>query len=370
MADYLTQPSRIPASAMKHIVDDVRIKEIKELSPPAHILREFPATDLAATTTYDARGAIHRILHGSDDRLLVVIGPCSIHDYDAAIEYARRLKGERDRLAADLQIVMRVYFEKPRTTVGWKGLINDPRLDGSYKINEGLRLARKLLWEINELGLPCATEFLDTITPQYTADLISWGAIGARTTESQVHRELASGLSSPVGFKNGTDGNIRIAVDAIKAAAATHHFLSVTKAGHSAIVSTNGNEDCHVILRGGKKPNYDAASVDAACTDLGKAGLAARVMVDFSHANSSKQFKKQLDVARDVAGQLAAGEDRIFGVMIESHLKEGRQDLKPGLALDHGVSITDACLGWEDSVMALEILAEAVRQRRLALAEK
>jgi 3-deoxy-7-phosphoheptulonate synthase len=355
---------------MKHIVDDVRIKEIKELSPPAHILREFPASEPAASATFEARAAIHRILHGSDDRLLVVIGPCSIHDYDAAMEYARRLKGERDRLGADLQIVMRVYFEKPRTTVGWKGLINDPRLDGSYKINEGLRLARKLLWEINELGLPCATEFLDTITPQYTADLISWGAIGARTTESQVHRELASGLSCPVGFKNGTDGNIRIAVDAIKAAAATHHFLSVTKAGHSAIVSTNGNEDCHVILRGGKKPNFDAASVDAACTDLGKSGLAARVMVDFSHANCSKQFKKQLDVARDVAAQLAGGEDRIFGVMIESHLKEGRQDLRPGIALDHGVSITDACLGWEDSVMALEILAEAVRQRRLALADK
>jgi len=355
---------------MKHIVDDVRIKEIKELSPPAHILREFPASEPAAAATYEARAAIHRILHGSDDRLLVVIGPCSIHDYDAAMEYARRLKGERDRLGADLQIVMRVYFEKPRTTVGWKGLINDPRLDGSYKINEGLRLARKLLWEMNELGLPAATEFLDTITPQYTADLISWGAIGARTTESQVHRELASGLSCPVGFKNGTDGNIRIAVDAIKAAAATHHFLSVTKAGHSAIVSTNGNEDCHVILRGGKKPNYDAVSVDAACTELGKSGLAARVMVDFSHANSSKQFKKQLEVARDVGTQLATGEDRIFGVMIESHLKEGRQDLKPGIALDHGVSITDACLGWEDSVMALEILAEAVRQRRLALAGK
>jgi 3-deoxy-7-phosphoheptulonate synthase len=355
---------------MKHIVDDVRIKEIKELSPPAHLLREFPASEPAATTTFDARADIHRILHGSDDRLLVVVGPCSIHDYDAAMEYARRLKAERERLGADLQIVMRVYFEKPRTTVGWKGLINDPRLDNSFKINEGLRLARKLLWEINELGLPCATEFLDTITPQYTADLIAWGAIGARTTESQVHRELASGLSCPVGFKNGTDGNIRIAVDAIKAAAATHHFLSVTKAGHSAIVSTNGNEDCHVILRGGKKPNYDAASVDAACTELGKSGLAARVMVDFSHANSSKQFKKQLDVARDVAAQLAAGEDRIFGVMIESHLKEGRQDLKPGIALDHGVSITDACLGWEDSVMALDILAEAVRARRLALAEK
>jgi len=265
---------------------------------------------------------------------------------------------------------MRVYFEKPRTTVGWKGLINDPRLDGSFKINEGLRLARKLLWEVNELGLPCATEFLDTITPQYTADLIAWGAIGARTTESQVHRELASGLSCPVGFKNGTDGNIRIAVDAIKAAASPHHFLSVTKAGHSAIVSTNGNEDCHVILRGGKAPNHDAASVDAACAELGKAGLAARVMIDFSHANSSKQFRKQIEVARDVGGQLAAGDERIFGVMVESHLKEGRQDLKPGKALDYGMSITDACLGWEDTLAVFDILAEAVRARRVALAEK
>jgi 3-deoxy-7-phosphoheptulonate synthase len=353
---------------MKHIVDDVRIKEIKELSPPAHLLREFPASEPAAATTFQARADIHRVLHGADDRLLVVIGPCSIHDYDAAIEYARRLKAERERLGAELLIVMRVYFEKPRTTVGWKGLINDPRLDGSYKINEGLRLARKLLWEINELGLPCATEFLDTITPQYTADLIAWGAIGARTTESQVHRELASGLSCPVGFKNGTDGNIRIAVDAIKAAAATHHFLSVTKAGHSAIVSTNGNEDCHVILRGGKHPNYDAAAVEAACTELGKSGLAARVMVDFSHANSRKDYKKQLDVTHDVSTQLANGEDRIFGVMIESHLKEGRQDLKPGIALDHGVSITDACIGWEDTVTVLDELADAVRKRRLALA--
>ena len=355
---------------MKHIVDDVRIKEIKELSPPSHLLREFPASEPAATTTFEARGAIHRILHGSDDRLLVVVGPCSIHDYDAAMEYARRLKIERERLGADLQIVMRVYFEKPRTTVGWKGLINDPRLDGSYKINEGLRLARKLLWEFNELGLPCATEFLDTITPQYTADLIAWGAIGARTTESQVHRELASGLSCPVGFKNGTDGNIRIAVDAIKAAAARHHFLSVTKAGHSAIVSTNGNEDCHVILRGGKHTNYDAASVESACTELGKSGLAARVMVDFSHANSRKDYRKQIDVARDVAEQLANGEDRIFGVMIESHLNPGRQDLKPGIALDHGVSITDACIGWDDTVAVLDLLADAVRKRRLALAAR
>jgi len=355
---------------MKHITDDVRIREIKELSPPAHILREFPTTDAAAETTWQARQALHRVLHGADDRLVVVIGPCSIHDYDAAMEYARRLREAATRFADDLLIVMRVYFEKPRTTVGWKGLINDPRMDGSFRINEGLRLARKLLWEINELGLPCGTEFLDTITPQYTADLISWGAIGARTTESQVHRELASGLSCPVGFKNGTDGNIRIAVDAIKAGASPHHFLSVTKAGHSAIVSTNGNEDCHVILRGGKAPNYDAAAVEAACSELAKSGLAARVMIDFSHANSSKQFKKQLDVARDVGAQMAAGEDRIFGVMIESHLKEGRQDLKPGKPLDYGVSVTDACIGWEDSLAVLEILAEASRSRRVALAEK
>jgi 3-deoxy-7-phosphoheptulonate synthase len=355
---------------MKHIVDDVRIREIKELSPPAHLLREFPVSELAATTTYEARGAIHRILHGSDNRLLVVVGPCSIHDFDSAMVYAKKLNGERRRLGDDLLILMRVYFEKPRTTVGWKGLINDPRLDGSFKINEGLRLARRLLWQLAEMGLPCATEFLDTITPQYTADLISWGAIGARTTESQVHRELASGLSCPVGFKNGTDGNVTIAVDAIKAAASPHHFLSVTKAGHSAIVSTNGNEDCHVILRGGKQPNFDATSVDAASVDLGKAGLAARVMIDFSHANSRKDYKRQIDVAHDVAGQLSGGEDRIFGVMIESHLKDGRQDLTPGAVLDHGISITDACIGWEDTVAVLDLLAEAVRKRRLALAER
>ena len=332
---------------MKYETDDVRIREIKELLPPAHVLREFPASETAAATAYEGRQAVHRVLHGADDRLVVVIGPCSIHDPAAAIDYARRLKAERDRLAADLVVVMRVYFEKPRTTVGWKGLINDPGLDGSFRINDGLRLARKLLWEINELGLPCGTEFLDTISPQYTADLVAWGAIGARTTESQVHRELASGLSCPVGFKNGTDGNIRIAVDAIKAAASPHHFLSVTKAGHSAIVSTEGNEDCHVILRGGREPNHDAASVAAACADLAKAGLAAKLMIDFSHANSSKQFKKQLDVARDVGAQMAAGEDRIFGVMIESHLKEGRQDLKPGKPLDYGVSVTDACIDWD-----------------------
>ncbi|HQR04771.1 MAG: 3-deoxy-7-phosphoheptulonate synthase AroG [Proteobacteria bacterium] len=355
---------------MKHAIDDVRIKEIKELAPPAHVLRELPVSERAAETTYEARQAIHRILHGADDRLLVIIGPCSIHDPRAAMEYANRLKAERARHAADLEVVMRVYFEKPRTTVGWKGLINDPRLDGSFQINEGLRLARKLLWDINELGLPAATEFLDVITPQYTADLISWGAIGARTTESQIHRELASGLSCPVGFKNGTDGNIRIAVDAIKAAASPHHFLSVTKAGHSGIVSTTGNEDCHVILRGGKMANYDAASIDAACQDLGKSGLAAKVMVDFSHANSSKQYKRQMDVSRDVGSQIAGGDDRIFGVMIESHLKEGRQDLTPGKPLEFGQSITDACIGWEDSLEALNILAESVRRRRTVQEDK
>ena len=355
---------------MKHIVDDVRIKEIKELSPPSHLLREFPVTEMAAETTFNARTAIHRILHGADDRLLVVVGPCSIHDIGIAMEYAKKLKAEAKRHEADLLILMRVYFEKPRTTVGWKGLINDPHLDGSFKINDGLRLARKLLWDINELALPCATEFLDTITPQYTADLISWGAIGARTTESQVHRELASGISCPIGFKNGTDGNIRIAVDAIKAAASPHHFLSVTKAGHSAIVSTNGNEDCHVILRGGKQPNYDAASVDAACKELASSGLAARVMIDFSHANSRKDYKRQIEVAQDCATQLANGEDRIFGVMIESHLKEGRQDLIPGKPLQKGVSITDACIGWEDTLSVLETLADGVRKRRLKLAER
>ena len=356
------------ASSKIHI-DDVRIKAIKELAPPAHVLREFPASPKAAATTFEARTAIHRILFGADDRLLVVIGPCSIHDYAAAMEYARRLKVEADRLKDDLLIVMRVYFEKPRTTVGWKGLINDPHLDGSFAINEGLRLARQLLAEINELGLSVATEFLDMITPQYIADLIAWGAIGARTTESQVHRELASGLSCPVGFKNGTDGNVRIAVDAIKAAQAPHHFLSVTKAGHSAIVSTAGNDDCHLILRGGAGPNYDADSVDAACKELSAAGVQGKLMVDFSHANSRKQHKLQVEVARDVAGQMAAGNDRIMGVMVESHLKEGRQDLKPGVELEYGKSITDACIGWEDSLVVLEVLAEAVRQRRVRRAE-
>ena len=350
--------------------DDLRIREIKELVPPSHIFREFPMGDRAAQTTFSGRQAIHRILHGADDRLLVVIGPCSVHDVDVAYDYAKRLHAEVPRFAQDLLIVMRVYFEKPRTTVGWKGLINDPRLDDSFRINEGLRLARNLLLEVNELGLPCATEFLDTITPQYTADLIAWGAIGARTTESQVHRELASGLSCPVGFKNGTDGNVRIAIDAIRAAQSPHHFLSVTKGGHSAIVSTAGNEDCHVILRGGKVPNYDAEHVDAAAREIASAALAARLMIDLSHANSNKEFKRQIEVARDVAGQLAAGENRIMGVMVESHLAEGRQNLVPGRPLEYGKSITDACIGWEDSVLVLDTLAQGVRERRLAAAAR
>ena len=348
----------------KPATDDVRIKEIKELAPPSRILAELMASAATSDTIFATRNEIHRILHGLDDRLLVIIGPCSLHEHDAAIEYAQRLLEQRKRLSEDLLIVMRVYFEKPRTTVGWKGLVNDPRLDGSFHINEGLRLARRILLEINKLGVPAGTEFLDVITPQYTADVVSWGAIGARTTESQVHRELASGLSCPVGFKNGTDGNIRIAVDAIKAAVSPHHFLSVTKAGHSAIVSTTGNEDCHVILRGGKHPNYDAASVDSACRDLAVAGLASRVMIDCSHANSRRDYKLQLEVARDVASQLAAGDQRLFGVMVESHLHEGRQELEEGRELEYGKSITDPCLGWEDSVTLLDTLAQGVRARR------
>jgi 3-deoxy-7-phosphoheptulonate synthase len=359
---------RMMNAPIKVATDDVRIKDISEVAPPSHLLREYPASPLAVETTFNTRQAIHRILHDADDRLLVIVGPCSIHDYDAAMEYARCLAAERERLDQDLLIVMRVYFEKPRTTVGWKGLINDPRLDGSFRINEGLRIARHLLVDLNEMGLPAATEFLDMITPQYIADLVSWGAIGARTTESQVHRELASGLSCPVGFKNGTDGNCRIAVDAIRTAQHPHHFLSVTKGGHSAIVSTNGNEDCHMILRGGKEPNYDREAIDRACRELGSAGLASRVMIDLSHANSRKQFKLQVEVGRDVAEQIAAGDDRIFGLMIESHLKEGRQDLVPGKPLEYGKSITDACLGWEDTVGVLDTLAQAAGRRRLAMA--
>ncbi|WP_091909932.1 3-deoxy-7-phosphoheptulonate synthase AroG [Chitinasiproducens palmae] len=348
-----------------HNTDDVRIRELKELVPPAHLLREFPCETASSDLIYETRQALHRILHGMEDRLIVIIGPCSIHDPQAAMEYARRLAEQRSRHAADLEIVMRVYFEKPRTTVGWKGLINDPHLDNSFRINDGLRMARELLFEINRLGVPAGTEYLDMISPQYIADLVSWGAIGARTTESQVHRELASGLSCPVGFKNGTDGNVRIALDAIKAASQPHHFLSVTKGGHSAIVSTSGNEDCHIILRGGKQPNFDAASVEAACQDIARAGLAARLMIDASHANSQKNYENQLPVTHDIARQIGGGDGRIVGVMVESHLQAGRQDIKAGEPLNYGQSVTDACLGWEDSVGLLDTLAESVRKRRL-----
>ena len=349
---------------MSHNTDDLRIREIKELTPPSHVMREFACTREASETVYAARQAAHRILHGMDDRMIVVIGPCSIHDTRAAIEYAERLVEARRRYAGELEIIMRVYFEKPRTTVGWKGLINDPDLDGSVNINKGIRMARELLLEINSMGLPSGCEFLDMITPQYMADLVSWGAIGARTTESQVHRELASGLSCPVGFKNGTDGNIRIAVDAIKAASQPHHFLSVTKGGHSAIVSTAGNEDCHVILRGGKAPNYDAASVEAVCQDMSKSGMAQRVMIDASHANSSKKPENQPLVIDDVARQMEQGESRIVGVMIESHLVAGRQDLVPGKPLTYGQSITDGCIDWDASEKVLRRLADAVQERR------
>jgi len=351
-------------SATRLPIDDTRIREITELAPPAHLLREFPASERAATTTWETRQAIHRVLHGADDRLLVVVGPCSIHDYDAAIDYASRLAALKRELDGELIVVMRVYFEKPRTSVGWKGLINDPWLDDSFHINEGLRLARRILLEVNELELPAGTEYLDMITPQYIADLIAWGAIGARTTESQVHRELASGLSCPVGFKNGTDGDVRIAVDAIKAASAPHHFLSVTKGGHSAIVHTAGNEDCHIILRGGRTPNYDAASVEATCRELVSTGLAARLMIDCSHANSQKRHELQGDVARDVAAQVAGGDSRICGVMVESHINAGRQELVPGEPLQYGVSITDACIGWDTTVDILRELAAAARARR------
>ena len=351
------------------LTDDERIKEITVLPPPEHLIRFFPIRGTAVEELItETRRNIQNIMAGGDDRLLVVIGPCSIHDPAAALEYARRLKELRAKHRDTLEIVMRVYFEKPRTTVGWKGLINDPYLDESFRIDEGLRIARQLLIEINRLGLPAGSEFLDVISPQYIGDLISWGAIGARTTESQVHRELASGLSAPIGFKNGTDGNIRIATDAIQAAARGHHFLSVHKNGQVAVVQTNGNKDCHVILRGGKAPNYDALSVAAACNDLEVAGLSPRLMVDCSHANSSKQHEKQLDVTREIAAQLAAGSRSVFGLMIESHLTPGAQKFTPGkdkaAGLEYGKSITDACLGWPDSISALEILSQAVRSRR------
>ena len=349
---------------MSHNTDDLRIREIKELSPPAHLMREFPCSVNVSSTVHDARHAIHQVLHGKDDRLVVVIGPCSIHDTQAAMDYARRLLPLRESLKNELEIVMRVYFEKPRTTVGWKGLINDPNLDGSFNINQGLRIARQLLLEVNELGMPAGCEYLDMITPQYIADLVSWGAIGARTTESQVHRELASGLSCPVGFKNGTGGSTRIAIDAIKAASQPHHFLSVTKGGHSAIVSTKGNEDCHIILRGGKAPNHDAASVEQTSKELEASGLRPRIMIDASHANSNKDYRRQPIVIDEICQQVESGDERVFGVMVESHLVAGRQDMVEGQSLTYGQSITDGCIGWDESEAVLHRLAEAVRRRR------
>jgi len=360
-----TAPASAPVSVVGR-TDDLRISAVRALIPPQLLLEEMPVDSASLATVTNARTAVHRVLHGADDRLLVVIGPCSIHDSQAALEYATRLREASTRLAADLLVVMRVYFEKPRTTVGWKGFINDPRLDGSFAINEGLRLARKLLLEINRMGVPCGTEFLDLLSPQYISDLIAWGAIGARTTESQTHRQLASGLSCPVGFKNGTDGSIKVAVDALRAAAAPHAFMGMTKTGQAAIFETVGNEDCHVILRGGRQPNYDAASVDAAARELAAAGLAAHLMIDFSHANASKRYERQMEVGADVAAQLAGGDERIVGVMVESHLHAGRQDLVPGQPLAHGVSITDPCIGWDDTTKLLETLADGVRKRRLA----
>jgi 3-deoxy-7-phosphoheptulonate synthase len=349
---------------MTRPTEDLRIHTLEHLSPPSQVTGEAPLTSTLAELVTDARRAVHDILHGRDDRLVAVVGPCSIHDAAAALDYAKRLAAERRRHAGELEVVMRVYFEKPRTTIGWKGLINDPDLDGTFRINEGLRRARRVLLDVNALGLPAACEFLDVITPQYIADLVAWGAIGARTTESQIHREMASGLSCPVGFKNGSNGDVKIAVDAVLAAGHPQHFLAVTMEGRAAIAATAGNPDAHIVLRGGRQPNYDAAGVDAACAELAKAGLPQRLMVDASHANSGKDHRNQPRVVADLASRLAAGEWRIMGVMIESHLVAGRQELVPGRPLTYGQSITDACVDWETSVAMLDELAAAVRARR------
>lgn len=349
---------------MKYDTEDLRIASIKAVATPTEICEEIPATDIATQTTYATRQGIHDILSENDDRLVAIVGPCSIHDPVSAKEYADRLKPLKEELKDDLLIVMRVYFEKPRTTVGWKGLINDPYLDDSFQINKGLRLARHLLLDLNDMGMPAGVEFLDIITPQYVTDLVSWGAIGARTTESQVHRELASGLSCPVGFKNGTDGSAQIAIDAIRSASMPHHFLSLRKEGSSAIFTTAGNEDCHIILRGGSEPNYDADSINDTAAKLEAIQLPTRIMVDFSHANSKKQHDRQIDVGRDVARQISNGDKRIFGIMIESHLVAGNQKVVPGQELVYGQSITDACLGWEDTEGLIRELAQAVQQRR------
>ncbi|MCD6662286.1 MAG: 3-deoxy-7-phosphoheptulonate synthase [Comamonas sp.] len=345
-------------------IDDTRIRAVRPLITPALLQEWLPAPDAAQALVESSRTALARVLQGEDDRLVVVVGPCSIHDHDQALDYARRLQREAERHAGELLVVMRVYFEKPRTTVGWKGYINDPRLDGSCAINDGLRLARQLLLDVLALGLPVGTEFLDLLSPQFISDLVSWGAIGARTTESPSHRQLASGRSCPVGFKNGTDGGVRVAADAIVAARAPHAFLGLTKMGQAAVFETRGNDDCHVILRGGKLPNYAKADVDAACALLKSRGLRERVMIDCSHANSSKQHRRQIEVARDVADQIAAGDHRILGVMIESHLEEGRQDIVPGQPLKPGVSVTDACISFAQTVPVLDGLAAAVRARR------
>ncbi len=349
-------------------IDDLRIKAVRPLITPALLGEQLPVGAAAQAVVETGRTAISRVLHGADDRLVVIVGPCSIHDHEQALEYARRIKMQADALAPDLVVVMRVYFEKPRTTVGWKGYINDPRLDGSFAINEGLEGARRLLLEILALGLPVATEFLDLLSPQYISDLVSWGAIGARTTESQTHRQLASGLSCPVGFKNGTDGSVRVAADAIVAARSPHAFMGMTKMGQAAIFETRGNDDCHAILRGGRLPNYAAADVDAACTLLASQGVRPQVMIDLSHGNSGKDARRQVDVASDIAHQIAGGDARIIGVMIESHLEEGRQDIVPGQLLRPGVSVTDACIGFAQTVPVLEDLARAVRTRRGAAA--
>ena len=349
---------------MPNPTDDLRIQRLDMLSPPSQVIGEAPSSVTMAETVQGARAAVHDILHGRDDRLVVVIGPCSIHDPKAALDYARRLAAERERHAGELEILMRVYFEKPRTTVGWKGLINDPGLDGGFRINDGLRLAREVLLHVTALGLPAACEFLDVTTPQYISDLVAWAAIGARTTESQIHREMASGLSCPVGFKNGTNGDVKIAVEAVLAAVQPHHFLAVNKDGRAAIAATTGNDDAHIVLRGGRAPNYDAASIAAAVADLAKAGLPQRLMVDASHANSQKRHENQPNVIADLCAQLAGGEGRIMGVMVESHLVAGRQDLIPGHPLTYGQSITDACIDWDTSVQVLNDLAAAVRTRR------
>jgi len=346
--------------------DDLRIREIRELITPEELTRAHAHTSQSSETVTRSRKGLHGILHGRDDRLAVVIGPCSIHDVSSAMEYAGRLVKERERLSDTLEIVMRVYFEKPRTTVGWKGLINDPDLDGSFNINRGLQVARRLLLDVNQLGLPAGCEFLDMITPQYIADVVAWGAIGARTTESQVHRELTSGLSCPVGFKNGTDGNVKIAVDAVQAASHPHHFLAVTKQGRSAIATTTGNSDCHVILRGGRAPNYDAGSIDATWKVMAGAGVSTCIMIDASHGNSNKRPENQPMVIESIAQQLEEGDRRIGGVMLESHLVAGRQDLVPGKPLVYGQSITDGCIDWDTSVKLLDRLAAAVERRRRA----